>query len=84
VKGITMKKGFIINNEFVENPNGNFYTFDSTDDLKNFLDNVPAHVVDSEDDEEMECKACGASMTEIELWNNGNRCWVCETPWNLL
>lgn len=77
-----VRKGFIINDELVENPNGNFYTFDTVDDLKKFLDNPPVDVV--EDDEEMECSACGASLTEIELFNNGNRCWVCETPWNFI
>jgi hypothetical protein len=76
-----VRKGFIINDELVEDPNGNFYTFDDRNDLKNFLDNLSADVVE---DEEMPCKACGATMTEPELFSNGNRCWNCETPWNLI
>jgi hypothetical protein len=68
-----VRKGFIINDELVENPNGNFYTFDTADDLKDFLDEI---------DEEMECTACGATVTEQELFCNNNRCWNCETPWD--
>jgi len=33
-----MKKGYIIDDEFVENENGNFYAFDTVDDLKDFLE----------------------------------------------
>ena len=74
-----VRKGFIIDDKLVENPNGNFYTFDTADDLKAFLETNGAP---DEEDEEMPCKACGATMTEVELFNNGNRCWNCETPWN--
>ena len=36
-----VKKGYVINDEFVENENGNFYAFETVDALKEFLENLP-------------------------------------------
>lgn len=46
---IMVRKGFIINDELVENSNGNFYTFDTVNDLKVFLETNGAP--DEEDEE---------------------------------
>ena len=75
-----VRKGFIIDDKLVENPNGNFYTFDTVEDLKTFLETVGA----PDEDEKKECTACGASNTEIEVFNNNGKCINCETPWNLI
>lgn len=38
---VGVKKGYIINDEFVENENGNFYAFETADALNEFFDNLP-------------------------------------------
>lgn len=73
-----VRKGFLIDDKLIENPNGNFYTFDSAADLKAFFERQDA----LGEDEEMPCATCGATMTEIELFNNNNCCWNCGTRWN--
>lgn len=35
-----VKKGFIVNDEFVENDNGNFYAFDDVESLKAFFETI--------------------------------------------
>jgi hypothetical protein len=71
-----MKKGYIIEDKFVEHADGNFYTFEDVEDLKAFFY--------TNDDEEVECAVCGASVTEQELFVNANKCWNCSTPINLI
>lgn len=73
-----VRKGDIINDELVENPNGEFYMFDTVDELKAFIESYTVN----DEDEELECKACSASNTEIEIRQNGGKCINCEMPWD--
>lgn len=45
-----VRKGYIINDELVEYPDGNFYMFDTVDDLKVFLETVGAPEDENDED----------------------------------